>query len=157
MIARYCVLIVALTGYAAYAAPVPYDLIPVTNHMTEGRWAPACAALADGRRALIAGGFNYALGECVSSADIYELKSNRFTPSHCRLACPRDFAQALTLSDGTVLIAGGFNDVLGSVRAAEIYDPATDSFRAISGMNVPRELFQLVGLTDGRVMAIGGL
>jgi hypothetical protein len=140
-----------------HAAPIPYKLVPVANSMIEGRWAPAYASIDGGRRAFIAGGFDYKIGECVPSVDLYDLKSNRFTPSRGRLAYPRDFAQAVTLTDGTVLIAGGFNDVLGSVRMAEIYDPQTDTFHTIDSMNVPRELFQAIRLSDGRVLAIGGL
>lgn len=148
---------VFLAASPAARAQTHCRVLPAANAMTVGRWAPAFAAVNNGRDAIIAGGFDFSAGECTPSVDIFDLKTNRFKPSAGRLAYPRDFAQAVTLPGGDVLIAGGFNDVLGSVRMAEIYDPATDRFRTTSSMHMARELFQTVLLRDGRALAIGGL
>jgi hypothetical protein len=139
-----------------YADAAP-SVTPAANHMIQGRWAPAYAPLPDGKHAVIAGGYDYAIEMCVSSVDIYDRTTNSFTPSKSRLTYPRDFAQAAVLTNGSVLICGGFNDVMGSMRVAELYDPAKDSFRTVGSMAIPRELFQATTLTDGRVLATGGL
>jgi WD40 repeat protein len=74
------------------------------------------------------------------------------------MGTPRDFAPATALPDGRILICGGFNDVLGSLWNAEIFDPATETFVATKGlMNVPRELFQATSMADGKVLLTGGL
>lgn len=125
--------------------------------MQSGRWSPAAAALPGDRGAVIAGGYDFRLGECISSIDLYDLAKNRFEPSRSRLTYPRNFAQAVRLLDGTVLIAGGFNDFLGSVRMAELYDAASDRVQTTGSMVMPRELFQATLLRDGRVLATGGL
>jgi hypothetical protein len=41
------------------------------------------------------------------------------------LATARTFHTATLLNDGTVLVAGGFNNPGGYLASAEIYDPAT--------------------------------
>ncbi len=134
-----------------------FRVVPVTNQMTEGRWAPAYALMPDGKSALIAGGYDYMIEECVGTVDIYDETTNRFRPSKSRLTYPRDFAIAVPLLDGSVLVAGGFNDVLGSMRVAELYNPTKDIFSTTGSMGTPRELFQAIRLNDGRVLATGGL
>ena len=126
--------------------------------MSDGRWAPSAALLADGRTALIAGGYSYATHRCVASADIFDETTRRFRPCKGRLNAERDFATATRLPTGQVLIAGGFNTHAGTLDTAEIYDPATEQFRPLpSRLSCGRELFQATLLGDGRVLLTGGL
>ncbi len=152
----FAALLLATIAVPALAAPT-FSLSPVANSMTEGRWAPAYSLLPGGKQALIAGGYDYIIQECVGTVDIYDETTNRFRPSKGRLTYPRDFACAVPLTNGTILIAGGFNDVLGSMRVTEIYDPIKDAFTTAGSMDTPRELFQATRLADGRVLATGGL
>lgn len=62
---------------------------------------------------------------------------------------------ATRLADGTVLIAGGRTPA-GELDSAELYDPATDSFRAAAPMNRPRSGATATLLPDGRVLVAGG-
>ncbi len=130
---------------------------PVANAMMDGRWAPAACVLPDGKSALIVGGFSYTAGACVATADCFQECTRRFVPCRGRLTYPRDFASATRLPNGTVLIAGGYNTVLGTLDTAEVYDPARDTFHVLpSRLAVGRELFTATPLTDGRILYVGG-
>jgi len=61
---------------------------------------------------------------------------------------------ATLLPDGRVLVAGGgYNAVTAK---ATIYDPATNAWSPVTGMNKPRILHAAVALPDSRVLVIGG-
>ena len=130
---------------------------PAANTMSDPRWAAACTLLADGRRGLICGGYSFPADRCVATADEFDPDTRRFTPCRGRLQTPRNFASASLLPDGRVLIAGGYNTVLGSLATAELFDPSTEQFTMLpSQMETPRELFSATTLADGRVLIAGG-
>lgn len=154
---RWSFLALCLLPFSLPCAADPAGWVLVANSMQDSRWAPAAALLPDHRSALIAGGFSYVTGGCVWTADRFDERTGRFIPCRTRLTYPRDFAQAAPLPDGTILVVGGFNTVLGSLDTAERYAPATDSFRLLPGrMSSARELFTATVLTDGRVLLVGG-
>ncbi len=126
--------------------------------MSDQRWAPSYALLADGKSCVIAGGYSFDRHRCVASADLYDESSNHFIKLSSRLATPRDFAAAILLNSGEVLMTGGFNDVLGSLNSAELYNPVTRTFtQIIEHMAAPRELHTATLLPDGDVLVAGGL
>lgn len=66
--------------------------------------------------------------------------------------------QATPLRTGEVIVTGGCRgrsceDV---IAAAEVYDPATRSFRPIAGMTVRRASHAAAALADGRLLVSGG-
>ena len=152
------VLVMVLAGWLlpASAQQPQWKLVP--NTMSDSRWAPAACVLANGKSAVIVGGYSFALDSCVPSIDIFDEATGRFRRSRARMTYPRDFAQANLLPNGDVLISGGFNDVWASLDTAEVYDPTTDSCRPAAGkMNQHRELFQAVNLRNGQTLLTGGL
>ncbi|HVE41283.1 MAG TPA: galactose oxidase-like domain-containing protein [Planctomycetota bacterium] len=90
---------------------------------------------------------------------------NAPTPSWIA-AAPMSFARrqmnALLLPDGTILATGGtstsgFNDPAGSILAAELWDPVSNTWQVLSAMQVPRLYHsETVLLPDGRVLSSGG-
>jgi galactose oxidase len=75
---------------------------------------------------------------------------------------PRAFANGVVLPDGTIFVAGGldngkaFSDA-GNVKAAELFDPATASWRELPPAATPRPYHSIaLLLTDGRVLTGGG-
>ncbi len=126
--------------------------------MADERWAPAACVLPNGKQAIIAGGYSFAKQECVASVSLFDSNRKRFTPSKCSLPYPADFVMASPLSDGTVLLAGGFNDIWGSLDTAAIYDPQRDTCIPLeNAMHERRELAQATPLSDGAVLITGGL
>ena len=141
---------------------IPHSTFPlwstVSNAMLDERWAPAYCLLADGRHALIAGGFSYTRQVCVDSADIYDERRHKFVHAHGRLHVPRDFANANLLPNGSVLVSGGYNTEHGSLDTAELYVPKRNRFELLpSKMSNRRELFTATTLRDGRVLCAAGL
>jgi len=62
---------------------------------------------------------------------------------------------ATLLSNGNVLVTGGFGDGTNS-RSAEIYDPFRRVWATTTGMQTARALHTATLLPDGRVLVIGG-
>jgi galactose oxidase len=78
------------------------------------------------------------------------------------MANARAFANSVVLPDGTVLVVGGevhavpFSDAT-SILQAELWDPATETFRPMASMSVPRNYHSVALLMpDGRVFSGGG-
>jgi hypothetical protein len=75
---------------------------------------------------------------------------------------PRRQVNATILPDGTVLATGGtsgsgFNNDLGSVLAAELWDPATGAWTKMASMTEHRLYHSAAALLpDGRVLSTGG-
>ena len=75
-----------------------------------------------------------------------------------KLLQPRSSHTTTLLQDGRVLISGGCGNatVLVIDCPAEIYDPATGSFRATAKLITARNNHAAVRLLDGRVLIAGG-
>ena len=67
----------------------------------------------------------------------------------------RAYQAATLLTDGRVLITGGF-DGTGAVSSAEIFDPDTNTFVEIDSMISPRYGHAAVLLPGGSVLIVGG-
>ncbi len=77
------------------------------------------------------------------------------------MANPRSFFNLTELPDGTVLALGGETDrnggnISNAVYAAELWSPATQSWRTLASMHTPREYHSTaLLLPDGRVLQSG--
>jgi hypothetical protein len=115
-------------------------------------------ALNDGR-VLIAGGTTGAT--YLAKAEIYNPFTGKFSRVARSMHDARAFASAVLLPDGRVLIAGGDQGISKKSRiivaGAEIFDPATGRFSQAASMHYGRSHFELVLLSNGSVLAIGGL
>lgn len=64
---------------------------------------------------------------------------------------------SLTLSDGRVLVAGGYRYPPGPLRTAEAFRSSTNTWAALASMRVARQSgMATVRLSDGRVLVVGG-
>ena len=128
-----------------------------TGDMTVARAYHVAAPLRGGR-VLVAGG-EPDLQHTLSSAEVYDEATGTFTPVG-GMAEARRKAAAAPLNDGRVLIVGGSDndDWRAKSRTAEIYDPATMTFRATGELHVARFkiVHAVVTLDDGRVLVAGG-
>jgi hypothetical protein len=96
------------------------------------------------------------LGVLLPASHAFGLASGTFTPT-AQMGTARYSPAVAPLSDGRVLIAGGFNSTSGDLDTAEIFNPATNTFSPISStMTTRREGAVAVLLGNGRVLIAGG-
>jgi hypothetical protein len=131
-----------------------------TGSMHTARESHVAVRLLDGR-VLVVGGHSGRRGDLriLADAEAYDPTAGRFAPAG-RSAVPRHKHDALLLDDGRVLVTGGADrrDSQGVYRSADLYDPATATFRLAGAMRLPRYKHQgtSVRLPDGRVLVAGG-
>ncbi len=145
----------ASVGVTLPAIPMTTGALQPVAGLNQARYAHAAALLADGR-VLVTGGVG---PEFVSlaSTEVFDPATNRFTAFAPMLAQRASHA-ATRLNNGQVLITGGFQDVRPRVTlsTAELFDPATGSFRQTGRMTAPRESHKATLLRDGKVLITGG-
>jgi uncharacterized protein (TIGR03437 family) len=112
--------------------------------------------LQDGRVLITGGisnGFNVAPdsdNQVTGTAEIYDPTTNIFSTTNMQV--PRAMHFASLLSDGQVLVGGGG----GSEQSAELFNPATDSFKFTGNLNTPRTNTGATLLSSGQVLISGG-
>ncbi len=128
-----------------------------TGNMAFARESHTATLLQDGR-VLIAGGERMDGVNWVSLpfAEIYDPATGAFSVTGS-LNEARYGHTATLLSDGRVLIAGGFSTSNpGTLASAEIYDPATGSFVFAGDMSIERAFHTATLLRNGQVLIAGG-
>jgi hypothetical protein len=121
--------------------------------MTARRGRPSATLLANGD-VLLAGGEDHdGPGAQLASAEVFRAVTLQFQPTgsmrHARIS-----HTATLLSDGRVLVAGGFaSDVTAS---AELYDPKSGTFSDTGSLRAARCKHTAGLLSDGRVLVAGG-
>src|SRR3989441_460692 len=158
-------------SYLSRLLPRPAWLLALTlglaspaSAQAPGTWAPMAdlnqpraehtATLLANGTVLIAGGRD-AADQPLPSAEIYDPATGGYTLLASPLPAPVWGHTATRLDDGTVLIAGGQRGARYR-RAAQLFDPASDTFTALTPMSTPRGRHTATLLRDGRVVVIGG-
>jgi hypothetical protein len=124
------------------------------------RGAPSATLLPNGR-ILIAGGYfrpNPPTSENIrNSVEIYDPATGQSTITGT-LGGPRVNHVAVSLSDGRVLLAGGFRNETpqGPLRSSELIDPTAGQASPTEPMSIERVNAAGVLLPDGRVLVVGG-
>jgi len=65
----------------------------------------------------------------------------------------REYHTASILTNGQVLITGGYNSVNGYLNSAELYDPSTGNWTITANMNFAREYHTASILANGTVFS----
>jgi len=137
-------------------------LFTPTGNMNQGRGRHAMTLLPNGKVLVTGGRDGQQNFSALSSAEVFDPFANQgvgaFTPTG-NMNSPRHVHTATLLSNGTVLVAGGFNGGAGSpsVATAEIFDPNTNLFTSTGNMNTPRSRQTSTLLPDGTVLEAGGV
>ena len=131
----------------------------LSSTLTGVRVTHTATLLNDGR-VLITGGFSSTVfpAPALNTAELYDPATNTFTAVPNTMQQARNNHTATLLPDGQVLLAGGQydNDDDGH-NTAELYDPTTQTFTALSAvMTTPRGGHAAAPLLDGRVLIVGG-
>jgi hypothetical protein len=122
--------------------------------MNQPRQNFSAVKLASGK-VLVAGGLS---GEVLSSAEIYDTTTDRFTATDDLGVGRQNFTMTLLLT-GQVLVAGGQGAPGGGtpLASAELYDPPTASYVHTGLMTSPRYRHTATLLGNGKVLLVGGL
>src|SRR5438094_5735970 len=148
----WLLLALALSVASPASAQAPGTWAPIAD-LNQPRAEHTATLLASGT-VLIAGGRD-AADQPLASAELYDPATGGYTLIASPLPAPVWGHTAIRLNDGTVLIAGGQRGARYR-RAAQLFDPATDTFTALGPMSTPRGRHTATLLRDGRVVVIGG-
>ena len=113
--------------------------------------------LHDGR-VLVAGGFtgsSWKKRAYVASTALYDSKTGCWSETKPMKDKRAGFSITL-LSDGQVLVAGGWAESGLELKSAELFDPRTETWRPAAPMKVARRNHRATLLSDGNVLVIGG-
>jgi hypothetical protein len=145
-----------------------------TGSMAKPRALHTATLLPDGR-VLVCGGFGQRLESfgsfpsvatvdaVIGDAEIYNPATGTWSPAgalaharalHQAVLVRAGAARAGSLADRVVVVGG--RSVVGSLSAAEAYDPATNTWTPVSAMHATREGHSADLLADGRVLVAGG-
>ena len=123
----------------------------VVSDMNEPRRKASATTLLDGR-VLIAGGADQRdFRAPLASAEIFDPKSGRFSPTGAMSTARYKHGNAaVLLGNGSVLIAGGG-------RRSDLFDPAAGTFRSVPGATDSVRYYSTATmLPDGGVLVLGG-
>jgi hypothetical protein len=122
-----------------------------TGQMKVTRNQAFASILSDGT-VLVAGGGTDAGNK--SDAEVFDPVTGVWTPTGALITGRAGPLSATLLTDGRVLVTGGFN---GDQRSSEIYDPSTGTWATTGRIDSVRVDEQTaVLLKDGRVLNVGG-
>jgi hypothetical protein len=136
-----------------------------TGHAAASRAGAAAAPLSESK-VLLDGGFSggatikqFSLnlyGKVIGSAEIFDRVTGAFSAA-APMATPRMAFTATRLSNGKILVAGGFDNSGNVLDNAEVYDPGERKFVAVSNpMRDCRVFHTATLLLSGKVLVTGG-
>jgi hypothetical protein len=125
-----------------------------TGSMNVARISHTATLLADGE-VLVAGGNSSTLGiSYLASAELYNPSTGTWSLTGS-MTVARQRHQAVLLTSGEVLVAGGVN-ASDALSSAELYDPSTGLWTGTGSIHTARSGFSLTLLPDGEALAVQG-
>lgn len=118
------------------------------------------------RRELLAGAATAAVAASIPAAFASGSKPARkkqMPRARSDMQVRRYMAASALLTDGRILIAGGYDrpwtesNAPKPMRSAVIYDPSSGTSVAVAPLSVPRARHAAVSLSDGKVAVVGGI
>lgn len=128
-----------------------------TGDIPSPRVAFGLVKLRDGR-VLLAGGFtgpSWKKRVNVANAALYDPKTGQWSETSSMKDKRAGFSITL-LSDGQVLVTGGWAQSQMEFKSAELFDVQTETWRPAAPMSVARRNHRAASLPDGSVLIIGG-
>lgn len=126
----------------------------ITANLNTARVDHTATLLRNGK-VLVAGGYSTCSSRCVlNSAELYDPATGTWSTTG-NLNTARNSHTATLLTNGRVLVAGGYND--GLRNRAELYDPATGTWSITGTLNTERSYGHTATLLpSGKVLVVGG-
>jgi len=147
------------TSPAASATPRPIIVYgkgtwATVDSLPQARWGAASVVLGDGRVMVVGGATGSSSNDATASVVIFDPKTGAWSAATSMLQA-RAYPMAVTLADGSVLVAGGSRNGQ-PLDTAEVYNPTSGTWLTTGRLNLPRTQGTLTLLADGRVLAAGG-
>jgi N-acetylneuraminic acid mutarotase len=134
-----------------YARDIWLVLVPLATP----RASHAATALPNGGLLVVGGNGALGIDDNLASAERYSSATRAWSP-----AAPIPYARAqhsaMTLDDGSILVAGGFNTTVGSLTDSQRYLPATNTWEPTGALAAGRQGHVATLLADGDVLIVGG-
>lgn len=92
---------------------------------------------------------------CFATSEIYDPVTNAWSVGASMITARENHIAAL-LTDGTVLVAGGYSLASPVLASAEVYDPVADAWSATGSMSTARASADATRLSNGAVLIEGG-
>ena len=131
-----------------------------TGSMHVARTLARAILLSNGSALVVGGCINDCLSATTRSAELYNPSSGTFTATGPMIQARAEFGVAL-LANGQVLVVGGCtaydaNGCLAVTGKAEIYNPATGTWKATGALRGARHAMNATRLASGKVLVAGG-
>lgn len=139
-------------------SPGPWKLTGTMNSIRAGH----TATLLPNGQVLVAGGYtDFYAAAALASAELYTPATGKWTATGS-MNIARIDATATLLPNGQVLVAGGYNqttfvDNPVPMTSAELYTPATGTWKTTGSMNTSRINQTATLLNNGQVLVAGGV
>jgi N-acetylneuraminic acid mutarotase len=127
-----------------------------TRSMSTARIYHTATLLPNGK-VLVAGGSNFGANgiSYLSSAELYDPTSSTWSTVGF-MSTDRIRHTATLLSNGKVLVTGGFNNSTSYLSSTELYNPQTRAWRSTGSMKIARDFHTATLLSNGKVLVAGG-
>ena len=131
-----------------------------TGSMNVARTLARAAVLSNGSVLVVGGCVNDCLSATTNSAELYNPTAGTFTATGSMVQARAEFGVTL-LANGQVLVAGGctaydVNGCASTTNKAEIYNPATGTWKATGALRGARHAMTATLLPSGKVLVAGG-
>ena len=131
-----------------------------TGSMHVARSQARAVLLPNGSALIVGGCVNDCLSATTSSAELYNPTAGTFAATGSMVQARAEFGITL-LANGQVLVAGGCtaydaNGCLAVTNKAEIYNPATGTWKATGALRGARHAMTATRLASGKVLVAGG-
>ena len=131
-----------------------------TGSMNVGRTLARAVLLSNGSVLVMGGCVNDCLSATTNSAEIYNPIAGTFSATGSMVQARAEFGTTL-LANGQVLVVGGCtaydaNGCLAVTTKAEIYNPATGTWKATGALRGARHAMTATLLASGKVLVAGG-
>lgn len=127
----------------------------ITDNTIRARYGHTATLLENGRVLIVGGSDDGDLASALSIAESYDPATGAWSVTPNPNATPV-FHTATLLTDGKVLLAGGYNAPPTSLKGAELYDPSTKTWSDTRNLDAARSGHTATMLASGTVLVVGG-